>query len=364
MTDRMPDVGDVAAIPLRDGYGACLVTGLGPMACALDFFSAGMPSLDELADAQPLILDHHVLRGQPTEINVIGDEPPPPWWVWLGRRDLPAGVAERVDSHAGWSWLSGQIAAQRRWDVALPPFAKEAYRTGQGKATSLLDMTGAAASWADLDRLPRCRSLVWSGPDRGLREALVAHPIVSDLTWVDAPRRVDLTGTYLTRLRLSASDVDVVRLPDDLETLKLDEDTRVASVVAADDGRWLRLTADRAEVPRGLTGLWDLELTGDGTISAGALEGLRDLRRLRLAWRAAPGELSGAVALSGLSRLTDVKFVGAYGLTARTLPDLPSLSWLVCDGLYRKAAAGIEARYRDADVRVDITGVENEWREF
>ena len=360
----MPDVGDVAAIPLRDGYGACLVTGLGPIVCALDFFSADLPSVDELADARPLILDHHVLRGQPTEINVIGAEPPPPWWTWVGRRALPAGAAERVDSHAGWSWISAQIAAQRRWDHQLPPFAKEAYRTGQGKATSLLDMTGTAASWAELDRLPRCRSLVWSGPDRGLREALVAHPIVSDLTWVDAPRRVDLTGTYLTRLRLSGSEIDLLRLPDDLETLKLDEDTRVLSVAAADDGRWLRLTADHASVPRGLTGLWDLELTGDATISGEILRDLTDLRRLRLTWRSAPGELTEAQALSGLSRLADLKLIGAYGVNERTLPELPALSWLSCDGLYRKAAAAIEARYRDQDVRVDIAGIENEWREF
>jgi hypothetical protein len=51
-------------------------------------------------------------------------------------------------------------------------------------------------------------------------------------------------------------------------------------------------------------------------------------------------------------------------MTDRTLPELPSLRWLACDGLYRKAAAAIETRYRDADVRLDISDVEAEWREY
>jgi hypothetical protein len=360
----MPDVGDVAAIPLRDGYGACQVTGLGPTACALDWFSADPPDLDRLAGCRPLVLDHHALRGQPTEVTIAGDEPPPPWWSWLGQLALPPGRSDRVADHAGWPWLAAQIAAQRRWDHELPPAAKQAYRDGTGKATTLLDLTGGGSSWSELDRLPRCTALAWSGPDRGLREALVAHPIVSDLTWVEPPTAVDLTGTYLTRLRLSGGHVASLLLPPGVATLKLDDDAQVARVSAADDGRWLRLVADHASVPGGLTGLRDLELTGDGTISVAALGDLHDLRRLRLTWRSAPGRLCDAMALAGLSRLADVRLIGAYGMTDRTLPELPSLRWLACDGLYRKAAAAIETRYRDADVRLDISDVEAEWREY
>lgn len=360
----MPDVGDVAAIPLRDGYGACQVTGLGPTACALDWFSPDLPDLDRLAGRRPLVLDHHALRGQPTEVNIAGDEPPPPWWTWLGRLALAPGLSARVGDHAGWPWLAAQIAAQRRWDRELPPAAKQAYRDGTGKATTLLDLTAAGSSFAELDRLPRCTSLAWSGPDRGLREALVAHPIVSDLTWVAPPQNVDLTGTYLTRLRLSAGHVRSLRLPPGIATLKLDDDAPVATVSAADDGRWLRLVADHSSVPGGLTGLRDLELTGDGTISVAALADLRDLRRLRLTWRSAPGRLSDAAALATLSRLADVRLIGGYGMNDRTLPELPALRWLSCDGLYRKAAAAIETRYRDADVRLDISDVEAEWREY
>jgi len=360
----MPDVGNVAAIPLRDGYGACQVTGLGPTACALDWFSTELPDRDRLAGCRPLVLDHHALRGQPTEVTIAGDEPPPPWWIWLGRLALAPGLSDRVGDHAGWPWLAAQIAAQRRWDNELPPAAKQAYRDGTGKATTLLDLTAGGSSWSELDRLPRCTSVAWSGADRGLRDALLAHPIVSDLTWVEPPPAVDLTGTCLTRLRLSGGHVESLRLPPGLATLKLDDDATVAAVSAADDGRWLRLVADHASVPDGLTGLRDLELTGDGTISVAALAGLSDLRRLRLTWRSAPGRLSDTSALATLSRLADVRLIGAYGMTDRTLPELPSLRWLACDGLYRKAAAAIESRYRDADVRLDISDVEAEWREY
>ncbi len=360
----MPDVGDVAAIPLRGGYGACQVTGLGPTACALNWFSADLPDPDRLAACLPLVLDHHALQGQPTEVNIAGDEPPPPWWTWLGHLALAPGLSAHVADHAGWPWLATQIAAQRRWDRDLPPAAKQAYRAGAGKATALLDLTRDGSALSDLDHLPRCTSLAWSGPDRGLREALVAHPIVSDLTWVEPPPTVDLTGTYLTRLRLSGGHVQSLRLPPGIATLKLDDDAPVSAVSAADDGRWLRLVADHASVPRGLTGLRDLELTGDGTISVTDLADLADLRRLRLTWRLAPGRLSDAAALATLSRLADVRLIGAYGMTDRTLPELPSLRWLACDGLYRKAAAAIETRYRDADVRLDISDVEAEWREY
>ena len=363
----MPDVGDVAAIPLRGGYGACQVTGLGPTACALDWFSTDLPDRDRLAACRPLVLDHHALRGQPTEVNIAGDEPPPPWWTWLGQLALAPGLSERVGDHAGWPWLAAQIAAQRRWDRELPPAAKQAYRDGTGKTTTLLDLTADGSprpSWPELDHLPRCTAVAWSGPDRGLREALIAHPIVSDLTWVEPPPAVDLTGTCLTRLRLSAGQVRSLRLPPGIAALKLDDDAPVATVSAADDGRWLRLVADHASVPGGLTGLRDLELTGDGTISVAALDGLRDLRRLRLTWRSAPGRLSDTMALAALSRLADVRLIGAYGMNDRTLPELPSLRWLACGGLYRKAAAAIESRYRDADVRLDISDVEAEWREY
>jgi len=360
----MPDVGDVAAIPLRDGYGACQVTGLGPTACALDWFSTDLPDLDRLAACRTLVLDHHALRGQPTEVNIVGDEPPPPWWTWLGYLALAPGRPARIDDHAGWPWLATQIAAQRRWDREVSPAAKQAYRDGAGKATTLLDLTASGSSWSELDRLPRCTSLAWSGPDRGLREALVAHPVVSDLTWVDPPPTVDLTGTLLTRLRLSGGYVESLRLPPGIAMLKLDDDAPVAAVSATDDGRWLRLVADHASVPQGLTGLRDLELTGDGTISVAALADLHDLRRLRLTWRSAPGRLSDATALATLSRLADVRLIGGYGMNDRTLPELPALRWLSCDGLYRKAATAIESRYRDADVRLDISDVEAEWREY
>jgi hypothetical protein len=360
----MPNVGDVAAIPLRDGYGACQVTGLGPTACALDWFSTDLPDLDRLAACRPLVLDHHALRGQPTEVNIVGDEPPPPWWTWLGQLALAPGRSEPVADHAGWPWLAGQIAAQRRWDRDLPAAARQAYRAGTGKATTVLDLTADGSALPELDHLPRCTALAWSGPDRGLRQALLAHPVVGDLTWVEPPPIVDLTGTYLARLRLSGGPVRSLRLPAGITTLKLDDDAPVATVSAADDGRWLRLVADHDAVPGGLTGLRDLELTGDGTISVAALADLHDLRRLRLTWRSAPGRLSDATALAALSRLADIRLIGAYGMTDRTLPELPALRWLACAGLYRRAAAAIETRYRDADVRLDISDVEAEWREY
>jgi hypothetical protein len=96
--------------------------------------------------------------------------------------------------------LPTQIVAQRRWDRQLPTAVKQAYQAGAtrgqvevdfgagpvvvGGATGRLDLTGAgpirppitgAVRWSILDELPRCTSLTWAGPGRGLVAALTDH---------------------------------------------------------------------------------------------------------------------------------------------------------------------------------------------
>ena len=370
----------MAAIPLPDGYGACLVTGDG-LACALDWFAPTPPTLADLEPAGVLVLDHHRLRGQPTQIAILGDEPPPSWWEWLGRRALPDEPATEVDSFAGWHWLATQIAAQRRWDLRLPAAAKRAYREASARRavivdfgdgpitrnqdTSRLDLSAltGAVDFAALDSLPRCTELTWCGDDRGLRPALEARPIISDLTWEDPPSSVDLSGTGLTSLRLVGARVELLRVPDRLETLDLAEST-VATVAAADDGRWLRLTVGTGDVPAGLGGVRDLTVNGNGTISAAAWSGLSDLRRLRATWRSGPGELSDGEALAALALLAEITLVDAYGVDVGVFPDLPALRWLDFQGVRQSAVPALRARYRETPVRVTLTGAKDDtWLE-
>ena len=359
------------------GYGACQVTGIDQgvlTACAVAWDSAGLPELPDLAGAPPLTLDHHAHGGEPARITISGDRPPPPDWVWLGSLPVPATMAGRGDVASEWSWLSRQIAAQRRWDRLLPDAVKQAYRAAAtrgrvevdlgagpvtlGAATGRLDLTGGGRPGPVLDQLPRCTSLVWAGADRGLVAALAAHPIVEDLTWTGAPADLDLSGTALTSLAVEGT-IGRLRLPGGLTSLHLLAGARVDAISAADDGHWLRVTMSGAP-PAGLDRLRDLRYLGRGTISAAPPAGLRQLESLWLAWHGAPGTLTDAAALRDLPRLAHLTLTDAYGLDAATLPDLPGLTSLTIHGLRRTVATAVKARYRRVPAHLSVTGAKND----
>lgn len=373
------------------GYGACQVAGTGKelvTAYALAWHSEDRPELRRLADISPLILDHHAHRGQPAQVSIGGGEPPPHDWVWLGRLPVPAGISANSDSYSGWSWLSTQIAAQRRWDRQLPAAVKQAYRAAEmrgqvevdfgggsvvvGAAMGLLDLTGASpvrlpatgpVRWSALDQLPRCTSLTWAGPDRGLVAALTDHPIIDNLTWTSAPSRLDLRGTALTSLSINGT-IDLLQLPDSLTSLNLMDGALVRSVTGAEHGEWLTLSitcpTPGAHIPAGLDRLRDLRQTGKGTISAAPLSVLEHLESLWLAWHGAPGDLHDAAVLGELPRLTCLALTDAYGIEADTLPDLPALTGLTIHGLRSTAATAIKARYRRTAIHLRITGAKND----
>jgi hypothetical protein len=392
-TTVMPAIGDVAAmrVPGGGGYGACQVTGVDKdvvTAYALAWYSEDLPTLRQLAEVPPLILDHHAHLSQPAQISISCGDPPPPGWVWLGSLPVPAGMSGNSDSYSGWSWLSVQVVEQRRWDRRLPAAAKRAYRAADprghvevdfgggpavlGAATWRLDLTGVdppgppatgPVRWSALDQLPHCTSLTWAGPDRGLVAALAEHPIIDDLTWTAAPSSLDLRGTTLTSLSIDGT-IDLLQLPDGLTSLNLMKGASVGAVIAAGHGEWLTVSmtspTPEAQVPAGLDRLRELRRTGAGTISAAPLSVLSRLESLWLAWNGAPGDLTSAEALAELRRLTHLTLTDAYGIDADTLPDVPALISLTIDGLRRTAATAVKARYRRSAIHLRITGAKND----
>jgi hypothetical protein len=227
-----------------------------------------------------------------------------------------------------------------------------------GAATFELDLTGLTGPvrWAELDRLPRCTTLIWSGADRGMTAALAARPIIDRLVWRGVPPEVDLGGTALTAVELAGRAPDHLRLPRSVHTLAL-ADLPVRSVAAADRGRWLRLRFDldgEPAIPAGLHGVRELELTGGGTVPVDSLGVLTDLESLRITWRAEPGRLTGGAALAGLTRLAAIDLVDGYAFGAGDLPALPALTHLSVRGIERSAAAALEERYRGSGVRLSI----------
>lgn len=238
-----------------------------------------------------------------------------------------------------------------------------------GGATPQLDLSGEGpmrvpssgpVRWSALDQLPRCMGLRWAGPDRGLARALADRPVVSSLTWRDAPPVVDLTDTGLQYLSLAGADVREVRLPRGLHGLELAAADRGPAVHAADGGRWLHLLLTGADaettVPAGLQDVREVALDGGGTMSAAALAGLKQLESIRIVWRKPPGRLVDAAALASLTHLAVIELVDGYGLDADTLPDLASLTQLSISGLRRSISPALKARYRGSRVRLVIEG--------
>ncbi|MBL7258379.1 hypothetical protein [Paractinoplanes lichenicola] len=380
MTLKVPAIGDVAVMRLPGGgYGACQVAAAGPILCALAWHSPEPPTLEQLATAGPLRLDHHANPGELALISVVATEPPPPGWQWIGRLPVPGGVPESTDRNSGWWYLAHEVAAQRRWDHELPAEAKQAYARAATRGRvevdfgdrpqhllagrTRLDLTGSGeidapadgpVRWAGLDDLPRCTSLVWDGPDRGLGAALAAHPIVDDLTWTDATGEADLSGSGLTSLAINGH-VELLRLPRGLTDLHLMAGARIETVDHR--GRLTVTVSDAAPLPAGLDQVDELRLSGGGTISAAALP---DVESLWLDFNGPPGRLDDAGALGHLPRLSRLMLTDAYGLDADTLPELPALAWLTIHGLRRTTAAALRARYRRTAVRVLIGGAKND----
>lgn len=242
MDDHGLRVGDVAVMPLPDGgYGACQVTFADRAevdVLTLRWHSAQPPALADLAGAEPLTLDHHAHDGVLAHHRVSRNWAVPAEFVRLGTLPVPEDVRDRPNSWTGWRTLPGDVVRQRRWDRDLPTDAKESYRRAAthgpvevdfgggavtvGGAVGQADLTGAGTfavpvdgpvHWPALDRLARCTTLFWSGPDRGLTAALRARPVISTLVWRAAPAEVDLTGTGLSHVTLAGDDLRDLRLP-------------------------------------------------------------------------------------------------------------------------------------------------------
>ncbi|MGQ5259873.1 hypothetical protein ACTWLT_03850 [Micromonospora sp. ZYX-F-536] len=389
MGDRVVRPGDVAVMRLSDGgFGACQVTGIDDgvtSAYALRWHSVDRPTLGELRGVEPLTLDHHAHGGRLAHLSIGGWYAVPPGFTWIGSLPVPEGVPALSDTYSGWQSLADDVVRQRRWDLELPAAAKAAYRAAAtrgevdvdfgagavklGAATPRLDLsndgpvpvpTSGPVRWSALDQLPRCTALTWTGPDRGLALALADRPVVSSLTWRDAPPVVDLADTGLQHLSLDSAGAREVRLPRVLSGLELGPVDPGLSVYAADEGRWLQLTLTGADaetmVPAGLRRVQEVALDGGGIMSANAVRELEALESLRIHWRRPPGRLVDAAALAGLTRLAVIELLDGYGLDADVLPDLTSLKQLTVNGLRRSVVPALKARYRGTGMRLVTEG--------
>ncbi|MFJ2033669.1 hypothetical protein [Streptosporangium sp. NPDC087985] len=383
----MMKVGDVAAMPLPlGGYGACQVSRVSDdgwaTVCMLDWYSDVMPTLNDLASTGPLILTHHNWRKwpeRPAALRVNSSLPPPPDLLWLGQMPILPGVPQETNAYGVWENVPLPAVHQRQWDLQVPTDAKTAYNNpthdpvmvdlGDGPQTMYATMSDLdlpahlpQVRWPALDTLPCLTDLRYSGPDRGLTEALTTRPLIDQLTWDDPPSTVDLSTTHLTTLTISGTGLRHLRLPPGLMTLHLTGEPPKA-VEAAEEGRWIRLTMTSSAhaVPSGLHGVRDLDLQVAGDLSLATLRALTGLESLHLRWDRPHGRLLDASDLSGFPRLHTLRLTDAYGIDAPCLP-LPatSLRHLSIDGIRRSQARLLKARYKGTPVHVTVWGAKSD----
>ncbi|MEV0621670.1 hypothetical protein AB0I81_50650, partial [Nonomuraea sp. NPDC050404] len=319
----MLEIGDVVAMPLPlGGWGACQVTALRNrllVVCTLAWHSASPPTLDDLREAGPLVLDHHSWDGGPMAASVDADEPLPADFVLLGPLPVLPGLPRECDRLGSWDGEAMQVVLQRHWDLRLPDQVKAAYKgapaglvevdLGGGpplrKAARLarLDLRERRGDvrWAGLDSLSHVTGLLWAGAERGLVEALESRPMITDLVWEDPPGGdVDLSRTGLHELTLRGLAAPRrLTLPPGLMRLGLAGGSPEA-VTAELDGRWIRLATSGVRVPEGLRGVRALEVEVAGDLPGAAVAGLEELESLRVRWTGPYGGLDG---LSGPDEL-------------------------------------------------------------
>ncbi|MFB4278332.1 hypothetical protein ACBJ59_23795 [Nonomuraea sp. MTCD27] len=389
-TDRR--IGDTAVIPLRiGGFGACRIVGMDGdhlIVGVLDWHSETVPSLEDVAVAGTLILDHHSHAAEPAVISIDRTETPPSDLRWIGTLDGIEPVANCPRS-GGWVYVLIQANLQWHWDLSLPEAAKAAYKAaavipstrveldfGHGRktfrlGTSHLDFPKLAAvppdatpDWSQLDALPMLTGLTWEGTDRGLIEAIGRRPVISALRWQNAPPLVDLSPTRVTSLWLSGSSPRRLLLPDRFERLTFVElSGEPPEVVAEADGArvGLFIISPDPSIPPGLRSVRNLQLSVRGSFSVASLSGLDDLEVLRIDWTTSPGELAEARQLSRFLSLFSLELNSAYALDASSLPETwPALRSLHVDGIRRETAKLLKSRYRRSELDLVVQGAKSD----
>jgi hypothetical protein len=218
--------------------------------------------------------------------------------------------------------------------------------------------------WSQLDSLPHCLTVDWSGAERGIIGAVAAHPGIRFLYWDGAAGNIDLTATRLGTVRLEGAGLHSVRLPESIETLHLRRWPPTLQVEAPDLGHRLDLRLFQygpdVLVPAGLRRTPKLWLWVGGEVSMAVLADLTDLQELTLTFDGSPGVLTDLAELGRHRQLHTVQVDDAYGLDLEALPELPALRRLSLNGTRRTIAAAAKARYKGSAVKVSVSGAKSE----
>ena len=144
--------------------------------------------------------------------------------VWQSRHRGSHGYDTHVDG------LSEQFRSVREVRKGNPPIEVDfgAGVTALDSRIKVLDLrpgkhdivpADGPVRWDALDVLPQLLAVEWAGPDRGIVEAIAAHPSIKFLYWFDAEGDIDLSATSVGTVRIDGPNVRSIRLPSSIESL-------------------------------------------------------------------------------------------------------------------------------------------------
>ncbi|QEI07680.1 gliding motility protein [Pigmentiphaga aceris] len=331
----------------------------------LDWRGKTLPSDAEIAVMQPKVFDFFFWNAR--FVHRWVSLPVPPGFTHVGHK--PSLHDAEVNSYSGWP-TGSSFYSQQQWD-ARPKAQRDRFKEAAATrdktplltlgdvsvnlSTQRLDgeRLAMAGDLSVFDALPLLTNVTTDRPIAGLFDFLRKHAFVYEAELCNhGEARVDLRGTYLTRLSLDVTGVTELFLNDDLEHLSLlgtpSSDLRIH---ANADGRWLTVMLIDPDVPwQGLDALGALNVRqGRDVDVAKIVTRFPALSELRI-W-GAPGYVRNLPSLAALSGLQTWTFYDVFGFGPEDIPassNFPMLGMFWTHSIPADAAAAIKKAYKAA----------------
>jgi hypothetical protein len=386
----MVQPGDVFAMPLVGGawtaFHVVRVDRDNVELVALDWIGKQRPTIAELNNAKPLILDHHSWRGAIEHFRVSTQVPSYMQKVCV----LPVPELPVCKSYAAWpSPRHSQAELQHWWNHQIPDEMKRNYKAATPapielvlyatlpqqlsqhctsielgtKKTPLTD--GLQIDWKQLKKLPRLSSLVLYGDRLDVIREINKLPLVSELTWHCAGPHVDLQNADLREFTLSPKKHCVARISPSVVTMTLNDVAKGAKVVVIQPGgQALRIELFRCKaVPTCESNVTELSINACGAIDF-AIVAKQFPALTAIEIRGTSNAITNLASVAALTELQSLTIYNCFEINDSELPSLIKAKQLVhveiC-GFVKEQASAIKAALKHVPTVVLRGGKSRSW---
>ncbi|WP_411342732.1 hypothetical protein ACE3MZ_13785 [Paenibacillus sp. WLX1005] len=374
----LPSIGDIYCVysDKMQSYTACQIIDLRisessdetilASVLELDWCGKEIPHEHEWQHMKPLVCDFYFWNQKLDHSYVDADVPSN--YIYVGT--MPPLTDEQTNSYSGGWNVGDSLYRQRSWEQ-IDPTARQRFKqaaadrgdiqlAGQTIRRNCSKVDDSLLQhldhWSQLEQLPCLTEIQTSHGDEQLLDYLRSNPFIHRLVIEDCTIPVlDLTGTAVRNLSVTAVNMNTLRLNTPIEQLYLNiKQTALLEIEAPADGRDLILyastVADSGEVVpfSGLSRLRSLSLYHVRTLHIAELaKRFPDLHRLSV-W-GAPGNVQHMEHLVQLEQLHSLRMNDMFNFTSEQFPDpdeWSSIRVLDMVSLPAEAAKEIKKKYK------------------